>query len=274
VKPDEQRPDRRLQARVFEVVFESDTPAGRLFDVSLLFLIIGSVLAVILESVDGYRRTWGHELRVAEWTFTALFALEYVVRVACVRRPLRYVTSFFGIVDLLAVIPTPLSLLVPGAQALLVVRVVRLLRVFRILKLVSFSGEADVLLRALRASRAKVTVFVGGVLSVVVIAGALLYLVEGPASGFDNIPRGIYWAIVTLTTVGYGDVTPQSPLGQTIASVLMIMGYGIIAVPTGIVSVEIANASRGPVSVQACPGCGKQGHDSDAVHCKHCGTAL
>ncbi|MDQ3036901.1 MAG: ion transporter [Myxococcota bacterium] len=274
VRTQEQRPEQGLRARAFEIIFEADTPAGRGFDLALLVAILGSVVAVMIESVDAYRIAWGRELRIAEWVFTALFAAEYVVRLICVRRPLRYATSFFGIIDLLAVIPTPLSLVIPGAQSLLVVRVVRLMRIFRILKLVSFTGEADVLLSALRASRPKITVFLGGVLSVVVIAGALLYLVEGPAAGFDSIPRGMYWAIVTLTTVGYGDVSPVTPLGQAIASLLMVLGYGIIAVPTGIVSVELANASRGPVSTRACPGCGQQGHDVDATHCKHCGTTL
>jgi voltage-gated potassium channel len=272
---EQQRPGPGLRARAFEIIFEADTPAGKAFDLASLITIVASVIAVMIESVEEYRLLWGAELRISEWVFTAIFALEYLARLACVRRPLRYATSFFGVIDLLAVIPTPLSLMVPGAQSLLVVRTVRLLRVFRVLKLVSFTGEAEVLLRALRASRAKVTVFLGGVLTAVVIAGALLYLVEGPASGFDSIPRGMYWAIVTLTTVGYGDVSPQTALGQAIASVLMILGYGIIAVPTGIVSVEIANATRtGIVSTQACPACGKQGHDPDAKHCKHCGTAL
>lgn len=268
------KPDHGLRARLFETVFESQTPAGKVFDVGLLLAIVASVLAVILESVASFRARWGAELRVAEWVFTILFAIEYALRLSIVRRPLRYATSVFGIVDLLAVIPTPLSLLVPGAQSLLVVRVVRLLRVFRVLKLVSFSVEAEVLGRALRASRPKITVFLLAVLSAVVIAGALMYLVEGEAAGFDSIPRGMYWAIVTLTTVGYGDVAPQTPLGQTMASVLMILGYGIIAVPTGIVSVELANATRPGMSPEACPGCSLEGHDLDAVHCKRCGTKL
>ena len=273
-QPATDKPDDGLRARLFSVVFESNTPAGKVFDVGLLLLIVASVVAVILESVESYQARWGAELRVAEWVFTILFAIEYVVRLSIVRRPLRYATSVFGIVDLLAVIPTPLSVLVPGVQSLLVVRVIRLLRVFRVLKLVSFSVEAEVLARALRASRAKITVFLLGVLSAVVIAGALMYLVEGEAAGFDSIPRGMYWAIVTLTTVGYGDISPQTPVGQVLASVLMILGYGIIAVPTGIVSVELANATRPGQSPETCPGCSLEGHDLDAVHCKRCGTKL
>ena len=270
----ELKPEEGLRVRVFETIFEAETPEGRLFDVVLLWAILCSVVAVMLESVETYRERWGEELRVAEWFFTIVFAIEYVVRLAVVRSPLRYARSFFGVIDLLAVLPTPLGLLIPGAQSLLVVRIVRLLRVFRILKLASFTGQAEVLIAALRASRAKITVFLGAVLSAVVVAGALMYLVEGQAAGFDSIPRGMYWAIVTMTTVGYGDISPQTPLGQIIASALMIVGYGIIAVPTGIVSVELANASRLPVSTQACPACGQQGHDIDALHCKHCGTRL
>lgn len=269
-----QKPDRRIRARLFEVVFESDTRAGKAFDVFQLLAILASVVAVALESVKRSRTAFGRELRIAEWAFTILFAIEYVVRLASVRHPLRYATSFFGIIDLLAVLPTPLSAIVPGSQSLLVVRVVRLLRVFRVLKLASFSSEAEVLGRALRGSRQKITVFLVGVLSAVVIAGALMYLVEGEAAGFDNIPRGMYWAIVTLTTVGYGDISPQTTLGQLIASVLMVLGYGIIAVPTGIVSVELANAARAPSSGRLCPGCGLEGHDLDATHCKRCGASL
>ncbi len=257
------------------IIFESDTPAGRAFDVALLVLILASIIAVCLDSVDSYRASMGPTLRFAEWLFTIVFAIEYVLRLLSVRYPWRYARSFFGVVDVLTVLPTPLSLLVPGAQSMLVVRVVRLLRVFRILKLASFLWQATVLMEALRASRQKIAVFLGAVLTLVVFAGALMYLVEGPSHGFDNIPRGMYWAIVTLTTVGFGDITPKTTLGQTIASALMILGYGIIAVPTGIVSVELANASRRfSVSSRACPGCGHSPHEDDAVHCKRCGSLL
>jgi len=275
-RPIEGRPSRPgLRQRLHTIIFESDTPAGRAFDIILLVLIVASIVAVCLDSVERYRASLGPLLRFAEWLFTALFAIEYVLRLVSVRYPWRYARSFFGVVDLLTVLPTPLSLLVPGAQSMLVVRVVRLLRVFRILKLASFLWQATVLLEALRASRQKIAVFLGAVLTLVVFAGALMYLVEGPQHGFDNIPRGMYWAIVTLTTVGFGDITPKTTLGQAIASVLMIMGYGIIAVPTGIVSVELANASRRfSVSSRACPGCGHSPHDDDAAHCKHCGALL
>ena len=188
-------------------------------------------------------------------------------------RPWRYARSFFGLVDLLAIAPTYLALVVPEAHSLMVIRAIRLLRVFRILKLAQFLGEAQLLVTALRASRRKITVFLGGIVTVVVIVGALMYLIEGEAHGFTSIPKSMYWAVVTMTTVGYGDLAPRTPLGQLVAALLMILGYGIIAVPTGIVSVELAHAGR-PVSRQACPACGAEGHDADATHCKYCGARL
>ncbi|NBD11448.1 MULTISPECIES: ion transporter [Corallococcus] len=273
-RPSEQSPAGGFRARLHTVIFESDTPAGKAFDVALLWAIVFSVGAVMLESVAQVRAGYGHALHVAEWVFTVLFALEYVLRLIAVRRPLDYARSFFGIVDLMALLPSFLSVLFPGAQTLLVVRVLRLLRVFRILKLGHLLGQAEVLLKALLASRAKIVVFLGAVLSIDVIMGALMYMVEGEAHGFDSIPRSMYWAIVTMTTVGFGDITPKTVLGQFIASILMVMGYGIIAVPTGIVSVELAAATRQRQDTQACPGCGAQGHDLDARFCKRCGTAL
>lgn len=273
-RPSEQSPAGGFRARLHTVIFEADTPAGKAFDVALLWAIVFSVGAVMLESVAQVRAGYGHALHVAEWVFTVLFALEYVLRLIAVRRPLDYARSFFGIVDLMALLPSFLSVLFPGAQTLLVVRVLRLLRVFRILKLGHLLGQAEVLLKALLASRAKIIVFLGVVLSIDVIMGALMYMVEGEAHGFDSIPRSMYWAIVTMTTVGFGDITPKTVLGQFIASILMVMGYGIIAVPTGIVSVELAAATRQRPDTQACPGCGAQGHDLDARFCKRCGTAL
>lgn len=272
----EGRPSRSgLRLRLHTVIFESDTASGRAFDIALLLTIVASIVAVCLESIETFRQAHGAAFRWAEWSFTILFATEYVLRLASVRYPWRYATSFFGVTDLLAVLPTPLSLLVPGAQSLLVVRVVRLLRVFRILKLASFLWHADLLMTALRASRHKIAVFLGAVLTLVVFTGALMYVVEGREHGFDSIPRGMYWAIVTLTTVGFGDITPKTPLGQLIASALMIMGYGIIAVPTGIVTAELTSvARRVTLSSRACPGCGHSPHDDDAVHCKRCGSVL
>ena len=262
------------RGRLHEIIFEADTPVGRAFDVLLLWCIVISVLAVLLESVESVHDRYATILRAAEWTFTILFTVEYALRLFSVGRPLRYAISFFGIVDLLAIVPTYLSLLLPGAQTLLVIRALRLLRVFRILKLVRFVEEARVLGQALRAGRHKITIFFGTVLTLVLILGTLMYLIEGEANGFDSIPRGIYWAIVTLTTVGYGDIAPTTVLGQMLASVVMILGYSIIAVPTGIVTAELSRATRGRVSTQACPQCSAEGHDADAKHCKYCGARL
>ncbi len=272
--PAEQSAPGGFRASLHEIIFESNTPAGKAFDVGLLWAILLSVLVVVLESVAHIRADYGPTLRAVEWGFTALFTVEYALRLYTVRKPLRYLLSFYGVVDLMALLPTYLSVMIPGAQSLLVVRVLRLLRIFRVLRLVGFLGEAHVLLNALRASRRKITVFLGAVLSTVIIMGALMYLIEGEESGFDNIPRGMYWAIVTMTTVGYGDIAPKTVVGQFMASVLMILGYGVLAVPTGIVSVELAAASRHGINPEACPGCGAEGHDVDAAFCKHCGTKL
>jgi voltage-gated potassium channel len=264
-----------LQSRLHTIIFEADTPAGRGFDLGLLWAILLSVLVVMLDSVDTYRARFGDALHVAEWILTALFTAEYLLRLWIVRRPLQYATSFFGMVDLLSIVPSYLSLLLPGAQLMIVVRSLRLLRAFRILKLPHLLGEASVLTSALRASRGKIAVFLGGVVIAVTIFGSLMYLVEGPEHGFTSIPRAVYWAIVTITTVGYGDISPQTPLGQVLASASMILGYGIIAVPTGIVGAELAQAVREQqINHQACPSCGQQGHAMVARFCMHCGSAL
>ncbi len=260
--------------QLHEIIFEADTPGGKTFDVVLLWLILLSVLTVLLESVSSVRAQYGLELRAMEWLFTLLFTGEYVLRLYSVRRPGRYAVSFFGLVDLLAVLPTYLSLVVAGTQSLLVIRVLRLLRVFRVLKLAKYLGEANFLLAALRASRAKITVFLGTIMEIVLIVAALMYLIEGEATGFTSIPTAVYWAIVTMTTVGYGDIAPQTVAGQTLAAALMFLGYAIIAVPTGIVSVELAAQTPRKVSTQACPSCSAEGHDHDASHCKYCGAKL
>jgi voltage-gated potassium channel len=262
------------QERMHEIIFEADTPAGMAFDVSLLIAIILSVLAVCLESVTAIREQYGGALHAVEWVFTILFTVEYVLRLLCVGRPWRYARSFYGLVDLLAILPTYVSLFIPGAQSLLVIRALRLLRIFRVLKMVHFLGEERMLHAALRASVRKIIVFLGGVLMVVLIVGALMYLIEGEESGFSNIPESVYWAIVTMTTVGYGDIAPVTPLGKLIAAALMIMGYGIIAVPTGIVTVEISSVLKRTTTTQACPECGAEGHASDADFCKYCGSKL
>jgi voltage-gated potassium channel len=264
----------RWRQRLHEVVFEADTKAGRAFDVALLATIVLSVVVVVLESVRSLRAAYGAAFVAIEWAITILFTVEYVLRLVTVSRPLRYATSFYGIVDLAAVVPTYLSLLVPSSHYLLVVRALRLLRVFRILKLTEFLREARQLRQALSASRRKIAVFLLTVVTIVLIVGATMYVVEGEANGFVDIPTSIYWAIVTMTTVGYGDIAPQTAIGKVLASVVMLLGYGILAVPTGIVSVELARVARSPVSTQACPACGRDGHDSDAAHCKYCGGRL
>lgn len=263
-----------VREQLHEIIFEADTQAGKNFDVALLCAIGLSVAAVMLESVAEIRRDYEFWLRASEWFFTVLFTIEYLLRLYCVDRPIRYARSFYGIVDLLAIVPTYVSVLLPGAQSLLVVRALRLLRVFRVMKLAHFVGEARVLKQALRASMPKITVFLGAVLTVVVIVGTLMYMIEGDQTGFTSIPLSIYWAIVTMTTVGYGDLAPATVAGRTLAATLMILGYGIIAVPTGIVSVELSHAVKATMRDEACPGCGAEGHDGDATHCKHCGARL
>ena len=273
--PAEERPDTRRRARLHEVIFESDTRAGRFFDLALIWLILLSVATVVLESVREVREQYGKLLYTLEWVFTLLFTVEYFLRLLSVRRPVRYATSFFGVVDLLAIIPTYLSVFVPGSQYLLVIRILRLLRVFRLLKLSEYVTEADTLRLALRASRRKISVFISAVVLLVVIIGALMYVIEGEPNGFTSIPVSIYWAIVTLTTVGYGDLSPKTSVGKMLASIVMVIGYGIIAVPTGIVSVELAQAVRQKkVSGQSCPACSAEGHDPDAIYCKYCGAQL
>ena len=262
---------------LYEVIFEADTPLGKAFDVVLLWSILLSVAAVLLESVESIRQDYGGILYGIEWFFTIIFSIEYLIRVFCVRRPVLYIRSFYGIVDLLSILPTYLSLFLVGSQALIVVRALRLLRVFRIFKLARYVGEASVLTDALRASRAKITVFLLSVLAVVLIVGSLMYLIEGasPDTQFTSIPASIYWTIVTMTTVGYGDIAPTTVAGKTLASIVMIVGYGIIAVPTGIVTAELSGASRKRgVTTQLCENCHHSGHDPDAKHCKFCGSPL
>jgi voltage-gated potassium channel len=264
---------------LYEVIFKSDTTAGRAFDVILIGAIIVSVAAVMLESVASIRIEHLPALRASEWFFTVLFTIEYLLRLLCVRHPLHYALSFFGIVDLLAVAPTYLSVLLPGAQYLLAIRLLRILRVFRVLKLIHWLNEADVLVTALRQSRRKIIVFIFAVLTLDVVLGSMMYLVEGPENGFTNIPVAIYWTIVTLTTVGYGDISPKTPLGQSLASLIMIIGYGIIAIPTGIVTAELARAGSAPpekpvVAPVNCPRCDASIHDPDARFCRRCGERL
>ena len=265
---------RPWQMRLHGVIFEADTRAGKTFDIALLCCILLSLAVVMLESIRSVREGHAALLHAIEWILTLLFTAEYVLRLACLGRPLHYARSFFGIVDLVAIAPTYLALILPGAQYFLVVRVLRLLRVFRIFKLGHYLSEADILSTALRASRRKIEVFLVAVFTLVTLFGALMHVVEGEQNGFTSIPVGVYWAVVTLTTVGYGDISPQTPAGQVIASLIMIVGYAIIAVPTGIVTAEITYASHPKVSTQACPHCGIGAHEYGAEFCRKCGAKL
>jgi len=263
--------------RLHEIIFEADTPAGRAFDLILLVLIALSVLTVMLESIPGYLEQYGSHLIIIEWVFTVVFTIEYLLRLMAVARPKAYALSFFGIVDLLAILPSYLSLFLVGSNALVVVRAIRLLRVFRVLKLGNYLDESQVITRSLSASRRKISVFLFAILMIVTIIGAIMYLIEGDSNpGFSSIPLSIYWAIVTLTTVGFGDITPQTSFGQFMSAVVMIIGYAVIAVPTGIVSAEMVNQNRKVkgLGTQACRFCGEDNHDIDAIYCKRCGHAL
>ncbi|MEQ1657487.1 MAG: ion transporter [Hylemonella sp.] len=269
------RPQAGWRLRLYTVIFESDTRAGRLFDIWLIVLILASVLVVMLDSLPGLPPVSQLLFDRLEWVFTLLFTVEYLARLACVRQPLRYALSFYGIIDLLALLPTWLALLVPEVHALVDVRVLRLLRVFRIFKLTAYLAEFQALGAALRASRRKVLVFISAVLMIVVVMGTLMYVVEGPANGFTSIPTAVYWAITTMTTVGFGDITPKTDLGRFIASFMMLLGWGTLAVPTGIVTAEMTARRIGsqPVS-RTCPECLKEGHAPEAHYCLLCGTAL
>lgn len=267
-------PEHGWRRRIFEVIFEADTPAGKLFDVVLIGSILLSVAAVMLDSIASVRAAYGSLLNGAEWLFTILFSIEYVLRIICVRQKRNYIFSFYGIIDFLSIVPTYLSLIMPGTQFLLVIRSLRILRIFRVLKLVQYVEEANFLKQALKASSRKIFVFLFAVLTIVTIMGSLLYMVEGAENGFTSIPRSIYWAIVTLTTVGFGDIAPQTPLGQALASFIMVIGYGIIAVPTGIVTYDMTQLLKADQAAARCPQCNKAGHDADASYCKYCGTSL
>src|SRR3972149_1372405 len=262
------------RARLHQIIHEADAPAGKLFDAVLMSAILLSVLCVMLDSVAWISVEYGGALYAAEWFFTILFTIEYALRLMCVARPLKYATSFFGIVDLLAIVPAYIDLFLPGGRYLLIVRVLRVLRIFRTFKLFEYLDEGMYIVQALRASRKKISIFLATVMTAVVVLGSLMYLVEDGENGFTSIPRSIYWAIVTLTTVGYGDIAPKPILGMGLASVVMILGYGMIAVPTGIVTVEMVQAASSRKSTQVCPSCAAEGHDTDALYCKSCGVKL
>jgi len=266
-----------IKKKLYEIIYEADTPAGKWFDIILLILILFSVIIVMLETVDSFRYKYAVLFNVIEWGITIFFTIEYFLRIWIIKRPNAYIFSFFGIIDFLSTIPKYISLFLTGANFLIALRALRLLRIFRILKLAPFVGESQNLIISLKKSRAKILVFVTAVLILTIILGTIMYLVEyNKESGFDNIPKSMYWAIVTLTTVGYGDIAPVTPLGQFIASIIMILGYGIIAVPTGIVSVEFnrQRMKEREISTKTCPYCLTTGHLKEAVFCYHCGAKI
>ena len=264
----------KFRERCRLVIFHSTRPAEKLFDVMLILAIITSVIVVMLVSVEPIREQHGALLFGIEWGFTVLFTLEYALRIYVSKQPLRYIFSFFGVVDLLSILPSYINLFLPGAHYLMLFRALRVLRVFRVLKMVQFVGEANHLYEAVRASARKIIVFVMAVLTLVLILGSIMYLIEGPEHGFTSIPKSVYWAIVTLTTVGYGDISPQTPLGQLFASFIMITGYGVIAVPTGIVTAELTMATSGETNRRQCQTCGETGHKYSAKYCRKCGERL
>lgn len=267
--------ERTWQFRLHEIIYESNTTAGQVFDICLLLLILGSIGIVMIDSVASWHAKYGDILFILEWVFTIIFTIEYLLRLICIKRPWLYITSLLGMIDLIAILPTYLSLLVAGTQSLLVIRSLRLLRIFRIFKLTHFLSEIQFLTAALKGSLKKISIFMLAVLTLVIILGSIMYLVEKGENGFTSIPSSIYWAIVTITTVGYGDISPATGTGKLIASVIMLIGYGIIAVPTGIITTEVAMAARKrEKKPEACPVCGREGHDKDAGYCKYCGGRL
>jgi voltage-gated potassium channel len=269
------KPSGGLRERMYAIIFESDTHAGRLFDLALIAAILMSVSVVVLDTVRPITARYGMVLDAFEWFFTFLFTLEYFSRLSCVRHPLRYAASFFGVIDLLSIVPAYLALALPGAHVLLDIRILRLLRMFRILKLTSYIYEYGVLGRALLASRRKILIFISVVMMIVLLLGTVMYVVEGPGNGFTSIPISVYWAITTVTTVGFGDITPKTDLGRFISALMMLLGWGILAVPTGIISSEMTMQRSGAKTrTRACPECLSEGHELTARFCSDCGAAL
>ena len=268
--------NKNWKTKLHEIIYEADTPAGKLFDIVLLITIIASIVLVMLESVNSIDANYHDLLDISEWVITILFSIEYLARIITVKKPLNYIFSFYGVIDFLSTIPKYLSIIFVGTHALVALRALRLLRVFRILKLARYLGASNNLIHALKASRVKISVFLFAVVIISIILGTIMYLVEGESNGFTNIPKSVYWCIVTLTTVGYGDIAPQTPIGQFIASLVMILGYGIIAVPTGIVTSEMAKTDSKKVetNTQACPNCSAENHKDNAGFCYNCGHKL
>lgn len=266
-----------LRHTLYQVIYQAHTPAGRGFDIALILCILASVLTIVLDSVSDISQQYGEQLFLAEWIFTLLFTVEYILRILCIHRPIKYITSFYGFIDLLAIAPSYISLFIPGSHYLQVIRILRVLRIFRVLKLVRFINQSNLLINALLASRLKITIFLFTISTLLVVFGSAMYLIEGPENGFTNIPVGIYWAVVTLTTVGFGDITPKTDLGRAVSAVVMVIGYAIIAVPTGIFTAELSQEMRKQnvrLDRRICPRCRKTGHEADANYCRICGMEL
>jgi voltage-gated potassium channel len=264
----------RLRQKIKQIIFGTDTRFGKLFDEILIVAIILSIITVLLDSVSDFNRAYGGYLYIAEWIFTILFTIEYLLRTFCIRRPMSYVFSPFGIIDLLSILPTYLSMILPGTQVLSVIRILRVLRIFRILKLVQYVGEANNLITALIASKRKIFIFFFGVINIVVILGSIMYLIEGDQTGFSSIPKSIYWAIVTLTTVGYGDIIPKTSIGQAVSSLIMIIGYSLLAVPTGIITSELSTAKKDNQNKISCDVCEKDDLEIHSRFCNKCGSIV
>ncbi|KGY08128.1 ion transporter [Vibrio sinaloensis] len=267
-------PRNSLRHHLYIIIFGSHTKAGRAFDLALIVAIVSSLIVLLLESIPSIRSVWGAQLKYLEYTFTALFTIEYILRLYCSPKPSAYAKSFYGVVDLLAILPTYLAFFFPSAAFMGVIRALRIMRIFRVLKLVRYLQDSNLLLRSLLMARRKIFIFFSTVAILVTIFGALIYIIEGPKNGFTSIPQSIYWAIVTITTVGYGDLIPQTALGKAIASVTMLLGYSILAVPTGIITAELNQEMNSHKSLVKCPNCSQSGHEADALYCKHCGSEL
>ena len=267
-------PRKSLKHHLYIIIFGTHTKAGRAFDIALIIAILSSLLVLVLESIPAVASQWRTELRYLEYTFTALFTIEYLLRLYCSPKPVAYAKSFYGVVDLLAILPTYLAFFFPSASFMGVIRLLRVMRIFRVLKLVRYLQDSNILLRSLLMARRKIFIFFSTVAILVTIFGARIFVIEGPKNGFTSIPKSIYWAIVTITTVGYGDLVPQTNLGKAVASITMLLGYSILAVPTGIITAELNQEMRTHKSLVKCPNCSKSGHESDAMHCKHCGSEL
>ena len=265
--------EKKIKNQLYTIIFESDTRAGKTFDLILIFSILLSVFTVLIDSVQYYNNSYGKFIYFFEWFFTILFTIEYFLRIYCIKKSISYIKSFYGLIDLLSIIPTYISIFLPATRYLSIIRILRVLRIFRILKLIMYIGEANLLMKALYSSRRKIIVFLFSILTMVTILGSIMYLVEGEANGFTSIPRSIYWAIVTITTVGYGDISPQTGLGQIFASIAMILGYATIAVPTGIISAEYSNMKVRTKQI-ICTKCNHNNHASDSKYCKLCGNQL